>query len=341
MGFAIRFLNRQPVAVSLLILLVTAWGFRATHEFVVNVLQPRQLAARRAQVEAQIFDADTNYRRKKLSAALGTYRYVLTAHGALLSPREQGSLHHRIGMSWKDLSERTEEQENLTRAIGAFREALAFRALSSDPEGYGETQGQLGLVQARLALATGNAAMFSEAIAAFGEAIKVRAPETDPMGFAALQIQIGNAHRERFESGEKQEDSRMNPALAAYDTAEGIARQLEDMETYARVNLERAQAHLKLAEGIFKRTNTRAAMADLDRAIEVFTRNNFPREYGRAQRVLGDVYMKMYKEVPVNTGTAWRDSQQRTQWQQSALRAYEMAAQFGALNTPRLSSAGK
>lgn len=341
MAFAIRFLNRQPLAVSALIVLAAAWAFQETHDFVVNTVQPRQQAALRARVEAQIAEADTNFKRRKYPAALSTYRYVLAAHTDQLSGSEQGTLHHRIGLSFKGLADRAEEKENLTRAIAAFREALAFRAAADDPQGYGETQGELGLTQARLALTTNDSQLFDAAIAAFGEAIKVRAPDQDPKGFAALQIHIGNAHRERFAAGEKQNDAQMNPALTAYDRAESISREQEDMEIYARANLERAQAHLKLAEGIFKRTNTRAALTALDLALEVLTSDSFPREYGRAQRVLGDVYMKMYKDVPVQADTAWRASQQRSEWQQSALRAYELASQFGAMNTLRSSNHNK
>lgn len=329
MGLVVRFLNRRPLAVCILILIGAGWGFWATHDFVVNGLQPRERAALQARIAAQIGEADSKLRRRQYNPALSTYRFMLSAHDAHLGSREKGRLQHQIGLCLMGLARNKDTQENLRRAGEAFAAAISLRPLDGDPQGYAESQIRLGQVHARLAQDTEDQDRFGQAIAAYREALKVRTAAADPAGYAGLQILIGNALRDAFVSGPGQKDERMAPALAAYAEALRAAAPGRHPETAGQVYLERAQAYLKLADGVFKRTHTRLAVADADLALELFPKRDHPREFGRAQKLLGDVYMKMYHEVTVDTGTAWQDSQTRYRWQESAKRAYELAAQFG------------
>lgn len=240
------------------------------------------------------------------------------------------------------LAQRKDERENLTRAIEAFTAALRFRLLPSDPSGYAESQMRLGQFHARLAQAAEDPAQLALATEAYREAAKVRTRESDPRGYAALQILIGNVLRDSFVSGPGQKDERMDPALGDYQEALRVATPERLPEAFGQTHAERALAYLKLSDGVFKRTHTRNALADIDEALLVFTKKEFPREFDRTQKLLGDIYMKMYSEVTVDTGTRWRDSQMRYQWQESAKRAYEVAAQFGASRfDPSQNGAGK
>jgi tetratricopeptide (TPR) repeat protein len=330
MNLVVRLLNRHPVAVSVLILIGAAGGFWAARDFVLHTLQPRQHAARQAKLAAEIGEADAKFRHRQYDPALHSYRFVLDAHAGQLTEREKGRLHHQVGLCLMGLAERKNEKENLTRAIEALAEAIRRRPLAGDPAGYAESQFQLGRAYDALARVAGEPLRYERAIAAYGEALKVRTLEADPPGYAALQILIGNAHRDRFVSGRGQKDEQMSPALSAYAEALRVTSPNEHPETFARTHIERGRAYLKLAEGLFKRTHTRNALADFEQALEVFTVKTHPRDFGRAQKLLGDTYMKMYDEVEVDTGTRAQDSLVRYSWRESAKRAYELAAQFGA-----------
>ena len=325
-----RSISRQPVIVSGVILLLFAAGLWGAHDYIVNVVQPRQHVAVLNEIASETKDADNRLRLRQFDRALSTYQLLLKTRDAELRPQDKGRLHHQAGLCLTGLAQGENEKQNLGRALEHFTSALQFRTVASDPAGFAETQVAVGQVLLRLNTAQGKPEFFDKALAAFQEALQATSPESNAEAYSTVQIQIGNAYRDAFTPGQGQKDEDISPSLAAYESALRSATTAGNADMAAQVQLERGRAYLKLANGVFKRTNTRAALADFQAAIQVFDAKSHPQQHGRMQELLGDTYTKMFNEVEAVADTKWRAEAMRNEWDASAKRAYVIAVQFGA-----------
>lgn len=330
MEFVNRFLGHRPYVVIAAIVLAMGWAFWKTHDYIQNTVRPAEQAARMARLESRIAEADADFKRKKFAAALIGYRVLLTARAEELSPAQKGSLQYRAGLSHLGLADQESEKDHLAKALEAFQTALEFQQAAGDGAGQADSHMRIGRVHARLGEAARDPARMDLALAAFRKGLQSLGAESDPARYGTLHVLIGNVLRDRFASGAGQKDELMNPALAAYGEAERATTLGNEPLVLAFARKERAAAYLRLAEGVFVRTHTRNALADVTRVFEAVTETAHPRDFGNAQRLMGDIYRKMSLDVRVDTGQAWRDRQVRTDWEQSAERAYALASRFGA-----------
>jgi hypothetical protein len=330
MEAALHAISRRPLIVCSVILAAFVLGLWGVHAYVVGVVQPRQRLALLDEVRTQVKDADEKLKLRQFAPALSTYQLILKTRDADLRPTDKGRLHYQAALSVMGLAQGENEKQNLMRAEGHLNDALQFRTLAADPDGYAETQAALGEVLLRRRAAEQRPELFDQALSAFQEALKAVPADRSARAHAQVQIQIGNAYREAFASGDGQKDENMAPALTAYENASRAATAAADPVAAAQAQLERGRAYLKLAAGVFKRTNTRLAMANFEAALQVFGQKSHPQDFGRLQELMGDTYTKMAKEVKVETDNQWRATQIRYDWEASAQRAYALAAQFGA-----------
>lgn len=330
MNVVTRFLNKNPWPVVVVILACFVAGLVYTTDYVLNTVQPRQRAAFQAKVAAEIDEGDAKFERRRYDSALKVYRFVLAAYEDEIDSEVAGRLHHRIGECRLHMAKRKNEKENLAKSIAAFAKSLELRSLETAPEAYAETQTALGKAHYASGKSSGNPQETDAAIAAYGKALAVHTREAAPLRYAALQNLIGNAYRESFQPGRGQDDSKMEPAFAAYREALKFFRAKEHPQAYGQAHVDTGLAHMMLAQGNFPRTNTRKALAEYEDALTVFTKAKAPRDFGRTQRHVGDAYTLLWRNASERSGRRSREWRQRFRFQREAERAYELASRFGA-----------
>jgi tetratricopeptide (TPR) repeat protein len=204
--------------------------------------------------------------------------------------KKLGSIYSQIGL-YQDKS------NNLKLAIAAFIEALAIYTFNRSPIDYALTQASLGNAYHRLGVLENPVTSCKKAVHSYREALRVFSLNSYPFQYGAIQNNLGNVYKTLASIHHSLKDESpvqiWRKALVAYRESLKIYTILYPI-MYANLQNNIGGMHQNLAmynEEI--RLNTAEALDAFDKALEVHTKEKFPREYANTKYNIGVAYMKL------------------------------------------------
>ncbi|MEH2378226.1 MAG: CHAT domain-containing tetratricopeptide repeat protein [Nostoc sp.] len=194
---------------------------------------------------------------------------------------------------------RGDQVENAELAIKAGEAAMQVFTRDQSPEGWGKIQNNLGIVYRdpcgrQSHRTTGDKAEnLEKAIACYQNALSIRTREDFPELWAQTQFNIGSAYRQRIR-GDAAENVEI--AIAANQSALQVYTKAAFPTNWAEVHMNLANAYL--ANASFHRIhgdrseNLEKAIAANQSALQVLTKDEFPRQWAMTQMNLGNVFLE-------------------------------------------------
>lgn len=331
MSWPMRFLGRFPRTITGLIAAAFFAGLWFATDYVRNVVEPREAAARQARVEQEIARADSLFARGKYETAIAEYDYAIRSFGAELAPAEVARLHDRTGLAHAGLADSESASgeaaaTQLRRALEAFSRALEIRSAAADTPGTLETRFHMGDAWRALARARGDAGALDGAMTAYGAALELAGDGDPPTRAAALRA-LGNAWRDRFELARDREA--LQTAFTTYDDAMQAADPRRHPTARGETLIELGLAYVQEAENGYRNRNLLKAIGTLEDAKAFLTLETAPAARARLHLHIGDTYMLLTQTPAPRRSERARHQQNVVRWQNRAELAYKIARSFG------------
>ena len=331
MSWLWRFLGRFPRTMTGLIAAAFAAGLWAATDYVKNVVEPREAAARQARVEREIARADALFDRGKYETAIAEYDYAIRTFAAELAPAEIARLHNRAGLAHAGLADSKSESAEaaaaqLERALEAFSRALEIRSAAADTPGELATRLHMGDAWRALARARGDAGALDGAVQAYRAALELAGETGSPARAAAFRA-LGNAWRDRFELA--RDRAALETAFAAYDEAMRAADPARHPVARGETLIEIGLAWVQEAENGYRKRNLIKAVETLEDAKAFLTLEIAPAARARLHLHIGDTYLLLARTPLPRRSERARHQQDVVRWQNRAELAYKVARSFG------------
>jgi tetratricopeptide (TPR) repeat protein len=163
-----------------------------------------------------LINCQTGDREANLDKAIQSYNKILP----LLKDKNLVSyarVLNNLGVSYSDLSEVKDKEDNLGCAFKAYQAALKVYTFEKSPQNYAMTQTNLGSAYRSLSEARDKEDNLGRAIKACQEALKVCTFEKFPQDYAMTQMNLGSAYGGLSEVRDK--ESNLGLAINAYQEA--------------------------------------------------------------------------------------------------------------------------
>jgi tetratricopeptide (TPR) repeat protein len=142
------------------------------------------------------------------------------------------AIQNNLGTAHWKLAQHLQPVEHLNAAIAAYTEALSGDRPDREPMRHAMIQSNLGTVCWNLAQYRPSKPLLQKAIHGYRQALKYRTPATAPLACAATQNNLGTAcwHLATYQERPEDRMKSLQEAIAAYETALTLARQLDSAE---------------------------------------------------------------------------------------------------------------